>query len=157
MSGGDGPSGAWEGCARAFCGGESCAPIPFASLPPWGREMGEGGGCAPGLREAHRKSLSFWTALGWGRTLPVRGRTRFPAGGERPSLRPLCGSSLSAREGFGWAASLHLRTKSTRPAGHKKNPPFRVGTGDFCLICAGLRTAVPRGGSRRRPAGPRRW
>lgn len=142
MSGGDGPGGAWEGCARAFCG-EKHTTL-FAGLPPWGREMGGGGGHPPGLREAHRKSLSFWTALGWGRTLPVRGRTRFPAGGERPSLRPLCGSSLSAREGFGWAASLHLRTKSTRPAGHKKSPVPGENGGFLLDLCRAQNSSPQR-------------
>lgn len=146
MSGGDGPSGAWEGCARAFCGGGSC-PHPFFEFAALGREMGEGGGHPPGLREAHRKSLSFWTGLGWGRALPVRGRTRFPAGGERASLRPLCGSSLSAREGFGWTASLHLRTKSTRPAGHKKSP-VPGGNGGFLLDLCRAQNSSPQ---RRKP------
>ena len=132
---------------RGLFAGENPAPIPFAGLPPWGREMGEGGGHPPGLREAHRKALSFWTGLGWGRTLPVRGRTRFPAGGERPSLRPLCGSSLSAREGFGWTASLHLRTKSTRPAGHKKSP-VPGGNGGFLLDLCRAQNSSPQ---RRKP------
>ena len=156
MSGGDGPRGAWEGCARAFCGGESC-PHPLCEFAALGTGNGRGRRMRARPAGSAPEISFFLDGFGLGEDAP-RPREDPLTGGRGKTVPPSALWKLPFRKGGLWlgcfAAPSH---EINAPRRAQKNPPFRVGTGDFCLICAGLRTAVPRGGSRRRPADPRRW
>ena len=132
---------------RGLFAGENPAPIPFASLPPWGREMGEGGGCAPGLREAHGNLFLFGRVWAGGGRSPSAGGPAFRrAGKDRPSVRFVEAPFPQGRALAGLLRCTFARNQRA-PPGTKKSP-VPGGNGGFLLDLCRAQNSSPQ---RRKP------
>ncbi len=146
MSGGDGPSGAWEGCARAFCGGESC-PHPLCEFAA----LGAGNGRGRRMRAVCGKRtgnffLSGRLWAGGGRSPSAGGPAFRRAGKDRPSARFVEAPFPQGRALAGLLRCTFARNQRA-PPGTKKSP-VPGGNGGFLLDLCRAQNSSPQ---RRKP------
>lgn len=146
MSGGDGPSGAWEGCARAFCGGEACPSFSRVYRPgggKWAREEGIRPVC--GKRTGNFFLFGrLWA--GGGRPPSAGGPAFRRAGKDRPSVRFVEAPFPPGRALAGLLRCTFARNQRA-PPGTKKSP-VPGGNGGFLLDLCRTQNSSPQ---RRKP------
>lgn len=147
MSGGDGPSGAWEGCARAFCGGESC-PHPFCEFAALGTGNGRGRRMRARPAGSAPEISFFLDGFGLGEDAP-RPREDPLSGGRGKTVPPSALWKLPFRKGGLWlgcfAAPSH---EINAPRRAQKKSPVPGGNGGFLLDLCRAQNSSPQ---RRKP------